>query len=395
MLYLCFQENKKARTLELEASQYNKEGLTRDEKQSLKVIWNGIKDANARAQQARCRVNLLKEAEFLANVQVETFSETSHSINYSAISSESTDNSPTIMSVQLVQYSFTDIECSAAGSCPNSTDACSIPAAELANDAKTYPAPADERADEDAHNAAAATQLNASAVAKMSTTYTFGEFKTAEENKENLASYQASARDALFSMATVSSACRKIYEVVGKEAIQLIESVRDATAADERLEPEFSHLSSTRVSRLVTPGNQAADTQVVDLKMYNAFSRSQADADLFSIPEVCCDDANCDRVKVLSNFHIRSHDSQQPSTAESPAAATVCTGRHQPLLMNVGDLVITHSLVRPEIIWERCVCLLKGIAEGTYKTKHAEAARFYYTATHIHVHKHRHRHAHA
>ena len=28
---------------------------------------------------------------------------------------------------------------------------------------------------------------------------------------------------------------------------------------------------------------------------------------------------------------------------------------------------------------EREFCLLKGIAEGTYNTKHAEAARLYYT----------------
>ena len=28
---------------------------------------------------------------------------------------------------------------------------------------------------------------------------------------------------------------------------------------------------------------------------------------------------------------------------------------------------------------ERGVCLLQGIAEGTYKAKHAEAARLYYT----------------
>ena len=43
---------------------------------------------------------------------------------------------------------------------------------------------------------------------------------------------------------------------------------------------------------------------------------------------------------------------------------------------------------------ERGVCLLKGIAEGTYNSKHAEAARLYYTTTtttttiHIHTHTH-------
>jgi len=35
---------------------------------------------------------------------------------------------------------------------------------------------------------------------------------------------------------------------------------------------------------------------------------------------------------------------------------------------------------------EREFCLLKGIAEGTYSTKHAEAARLYYTTTYIHTH---------
>ena len=34
---------------------------------------------------------------------------------------------------------------------------------------------------------------------------------------------------------------------------------------------------------------------------------------------------------------------------------------------------------------ERGVCLLKGNAEGTYKTKHAEAARLDYTTTHRHI----------
>jgi len=35
---------------------------------------------------------------------------------------------------------------------------------------------------------------------------------------------------------------------------------------------------------------------------------------------------------------------------------------------------------------------LKGIAEGTYNTKHAEAARLYYTTVTIHIHTHMHRH---
>ena len=34
---------------------------------------------------------------------------------------------------------------------------------------------------------------------------------------------------------------------------------------------------------------------------------------------------------------------------------------------------------------ERVVCLLKGIAEGTYKTKHAEAAKLYYTTMYPHT----------
>ena len=50
--------------------------------------------------------------------------------------------------------------------------------------------------------------------------------------------------------------------------------------------------------------------------------------------------------------------------------------------------------VRVSITWigERGFCLMKGIAEGTYNSKHAEAARLYYTTTttttttHIHTH---------
>ena len=37
------------------------------------------------------------------------------------------------------------------------------------------------------------------------------------------------------------------------------------------------------------------------------------------------------------------------------------------------------------ISWEREVCLLKGIAEGIYKTKHAEAAKLYYTTIYPHT----------
>ena len=46
-------------------------------------------------------------------------------------------------------------------------------------------------------------------------------------------------------------------------------------------------------------------------------------------------------------------------------------------------------------VCERGFCLLKGITEGTYNSKHAEAARLYYTTTttttkttHIHTHTH-------
>ena len=38
------------------------------------------------------------------------------------------------------------------------------------------------------------------------------------------------------------------------------------------------------------------------------------------------------------------------------------------------------------LLLEREFCLLKGIAEGTYNTKHAEAARLYYTTTYTHTH---------
>ena len=52
-------------------------------------------------------------------------------------------------------------------------------------------------------------------------------------------------------------------------------------------------------------------------------------------------------------------------------------------------LIITFLAM---MIIERGFCLLKGIAEGTYNSKHAEAARLYYTTTttttttHIHTH---------
>jgi len=51
-----------------------------------------------------------------------------------------------------------------------------------------------------------------------------------------------------------------------------------------------------------------------------------------------------------------------------------------------------HALLSLEVQPERGGCLLKGIAEGTYKSKHAEAARLDYTTTttttttHIHTH---------
>ena len=58
----------------------------------------------------------------------------------------------------------------------------------------------------------------------------------------------------------------------------------------------------------------------------------------------------------------------------------------QKLLQNVS------VLAKYRCINERGFCLLKGIAEGTYNSKHAEAARLYYTTTttstttHIHTH---------
>ena len=50
------------------------------------------------------------------------------------------------------------------------------------------------------------------------------------------------------------------------------------------------------------------------------------------------------------------------------------------------------DVIKREFESERGFCLLKGIAEGTYNSKHAEAARLYYTTTttttttHIHTH---------
>ena len=46
--------------------------------------------------------------------------------------------------------------------------------------------------------------------------------------------------------------------------------------------------------------------------------------------------------------------------------------------MSVSELK-AQRLRLPSLREERGFCLLKGIAEGTYNTKHAEAARLYYT----------------
>ena len=43
------------------------------------------------------------------------------------------------------------------------------------------------------------------------------------------------------------------------------------------------------------------------------------------------------------------------------------------------------------LLRERELCLLKEIAEGTYKSKHAEAARLDYTTTQRHI-QHRYKH---
>jgi hypothetical protein len=50
-----------------------------------------------------------------------------------------------------------------------------------------------------------------------------------------------------------------------------------------------------------------------------------------------------------------------------------CTGPGGPLIVD------PETLSFPD--FERGFCLLKGIAEGTYNSKHAEAARLYYTTT--------------
>ena len=45
-----------------------------------------------------------------------------------------------------------------------------------------------------------------------------------------------------------------------------------------------------------------------------------------------------------------------------------------------------RALVKTLSVQEREFCLSKGITEGTYNTKHAEAARLYYTTIYIHTH---------
>jgi len=63
------------------------------------------------------------------------------------------------------------------------------------------------------------------------------------------------------------------------------------------------------------------------------------------------------------------------------------------LLFKAGACIdLTQGLERSPVCAElgssraREFCLLKGIAEGMYKTKHAETARLYYTTTYIHTH---------
>ena len=132
-----------------------------------------------------------------------------------------------------------------------------------------------------------------------------------EKNSENMAPDQRPTHDAWFSKLSslTSFACRRaastaltVYEAVEKEAIQLIDPVHDATAADERLEPDFTDTPSIQPSRLLTQRSQSADKQVVDLEMYNEFSSVQAREDLSSIPEVGFEYANCGRGKVCLPF---------------------------------------------------------------------------------------------
>ena len=132
-----------------------------------------------------------------------------------------------------------------------------------------------------------------------------------EKNSENMAPDQRPTHDAWFSKLSslTSFACRRaastaltVYEAVEKEAIQLIDPVHDATAADERLEPDFTDTPSIQPSRLLTQRSQSADKQVVDLEMYNEFSSVQARVDLSSIPEVSFEYANCGRGKVCLPF---------------------------------------------------------------------------------------------
>ena len=50
-----------------------------------------------------------------------------------------------------------------------------------------------------------------------------------------------------------------------------------------------------------------------------------------------------------------------------------------------------HARLREGVLREK-VLFIERHAEGNYKTKHAETARFYYTTIHIHIHLHTHTH---
>ena len=93
-----------------------------------------------------------------------------------------------------------------------------------------------------------------------------------------------------------------------------------------------------------------------------------------------------------------AHWTTRPSTAPASRTASgrrsITRGRPAPARSARRNAGLTGKECNFECVgvFERGFCLLKGIAEGTYKSKHAEAARLYYTTTTttmtIHTHTH-------
>ena len=83
----------------------------------------------------------------------------------------------------------------------------------------------------------------------------------------------------------------------------------------------------------------------------------------------------------------RTPDPHRPSSRPRPRRATPSDSpRGPPFPAHRGAGLAAFLLLRLlGVDSEREFCLLEGSAEGTYNTKHAEAARLYYTTTYTHT----------